>query len=216
MPPPSDTAQPNKIAAGVIIPAELNKSIDAKKAKPGDPVEAKTSQDLLSNGQIVIPRGTRITGHITAAKPHEKSDPASSVGIAFDQIAIKDGTPLPFQADIQAIGKSPQSVAPVAGDPMPDGSGMSSPGSSTQPVGGMNRPGMSQPAAPPSPVGTGGQTASAQASSGVLSPGSHGGVGMDDLSLSPPSGDPSQGSTISSTSKNVHLDDGTQLILRTK
>src|SRR5439155_15817471 len=133
-----------------VIPAELAKSIDAKKSKPGDPVVAKTSQDLLSNGQVVIPRGTKITGHVTAAKPHEKSDPASSVGIAFDQIAIKNGPELPFQADIQAMGRPVQSAAAeAAGNPMD--SGAPSSGSSNQSMGG--RPDMSQPSAPSSPAG---------------------------------------------------------------
>src|SRR4051812_2801846 len=58
-----ETAQPNKVAAGTVIPAELDKSIDAKKCKTGDPVVAKTTSDLLSNGQVAIPRGTKITGH---------------------------------------------------------------------------------------------------------------------------------------------------------
>jgi hypothetical protein len=214
-----DTSQPNKVAAGTVIPAELDKSIDAKKCKTGDPVMAKTTQDLLSNGQVVIPRGTKITGHVTAAKPHDKSDPSSSVGIAFDQIAMKNKPPLAFQAEIQAMGKPPQNAAVGASDQDPmagGGSGMSSPGTSTQ-GGAMGRAGTSQASGAPSQGNTAPQSdAPAQQSSGMaLSAGSKGVVGMEGLSLNAGS-DPSQGTVVSSANKNVKLDSGTQLILRAK
>ena len=48
---------PNQIAAGTVIPAELSKSVDAKKSKSGDKVEAKTAMDLLSHGPA--PTGIR-------------------------------------------------------------------------------------------------------------------------------------------------------------
>ena len=211
------SAQPNKVAAGTVIPAELEKTIDAKKVKPGDPVLAKTTQDLVSNGQVVIPRGAKITGHVTAAKAHEKSDPASSVGIAFDQLATKNGQALAFQADIQAMGRSPQNAASAAtaGEPMAPGSGMSSPGTSNQSMGGMGRQGASQPGGNTSPVGTVPQADAQQAPGVPLSASSQGVVGLEDVSLSAQA-DPAQGSMITSAKKNVHLDSGTQLILRAK
>src|SRR6185437_13846064 len=49
---------------GSVLPVELDKSVDAKKAKPGDPVVAKVDQDLLSNGKIVIPRNSKVMGHV--------------------------------------------------------------------------------------------------------------------------------------------------------
>src|SRR2546430_15339382 len=55
---PAPTAAPaNQLPAGTIIPAELAKSIDAKKAKSGDQVIAKTTIDLRSkDGSTVIPK----------------------------------------------------------------------------------------------------------------------------------------------------------------
>jgi len=219
----SDTSQPNRVAAGTVIPAELDKSIDAKKCKTGDSVSAKTTSDLLSNGQVVIPRGTKITGHVTAAKPHDKSDPSSSVAIAFDQIAIKNKPPLAFQAEIQAMGKPQQNVAAAAGasgEPMAAGSGMSSPGAANHGGGSMGRGTASQGGAgasgAPSEATVPQTDAPAQQSSGVaLSASSTGVVGMEGISLNAGS-DPSQGTVISSANKNVKLDSGTQLILKAK
>ena len=216
----SETAQPNRVAAGTVIPAELDKSIDAKKCKTGDPVVAKTTSDLLSNGQVVIPRGTKITGHVTAAKPHDKADPSSSVAIAFDQIAMKNKPPLAFQAEIQAMAKPQQSaaVAAAGGEPNGAGSGMSSPGASNQGGGaGMGRAAASQgTSGAPSEGAVPPTDATAQQPAGVpLSASSTGVMGMEGISLSAGS-DASQGTVIKSENKNVKLDSGTQLILKAK
>src|SRR5262249_33525579 len=88
------TAQPNQPAAtsgqigfapGTVLLAELTKSIDAKKAKQGDPVDAKTAIDLTRNGQVVVPKGAKLVGHVTDAKPKQKGESDSSLSIAFDE-----------------------------------------------------------------------------------------------------------------------------------
>jgi type IV secretory pathway VirB10-like protein len=73
MPAPSNTTQPAnamKIAPGSVIPVTLAKTIDAKKVKPGEEVDAKVTQDLKSGtGEVVVPKDTKIVGKITEAQP---------------------------------------------------------------------------------------------------------------------------------------------------
>jgi hypothetical protein len=219
----NSAAAAGKVAPGVIIPAELSKSIDAKKAKTGDKVEAKTAIDLLSHGQIVIPRNAKIEGHVTNAKAHSKQSPDSMVGIVFDKITTKDGRDLPLQAEVQAIGRplqaAPSAYQPMAGGPSapapsaPSGSngGMGSPSgsgstpSSSYPSGASNMPEPPSQGYPQS-GGAGGSSVS------PLNPTSQGVVGIKGLSLS----SSPQASIVSSGNRNVHLDSGTQLILRTQ
>jgi hypothetical protein len=216
--------QSNRIPAGVVIPAELSKSINAKKAKSGDKVEAKTSMDLLSNGQVVVPRNSKIVGHVVQAKPHSKESPDSMVGIVFERLTMKDGRVMEMQAAVQAIAPPIQSAFPAGGNApssggggptMPSGNAPSASGgqSGTAPTGGRPDGTGSQPSYP-----SGGTSTSATDNSGspsavsALDPHSQGVVGMKGLSLS----SSAQGSVISSNSDNVHLDGGTQLILKTQ
>src|SRR5205814_3964229 len=99
------TPAPNGIAPGTVIPVELSKSLDSKKSKANDKIEAKISMDVLSHGQIVVPRNSKVVGHVTEAKAHSKESPESMVGVAFDRIIMKDGHDLPLQAAVQAIGR---------------------------------------------------------------------------------------------------------------
>ncbi len=212
--PPADSSQTaNHMAAGVVIPAELAKSIDAKKAKPGDKVEARTAMDLLSHGQVVIPHDAKITGHVTDAKAHTKESPDSHVTIAFDTIAMKDGRQLTMQAAIQALARPLQDNAMGASAPMGETGGMPQGGAPTG--GGMGGGTTHMPnTSSPYPQGTGGTSSEASTGPTVAPLGatSQGVVGINGLTLalSP------QGSVVSSEKDNVRLDRGTQLMLKTQ
>ena len=116
-PVPGTTA--NELGPGTILSVELSKSLDAKKLKANDKFEARTVIDLLAHGHIVIPRNTKIIGHVTEAKGHTKQSPGAVVGIAFDKALMKDGRELPLQAAVQAVGR-PLQTAPAfpQDDPM--------------------------------------------------------------------------------------------------
>jgi len=215
--------QPTQLPAGTIIPAELSKTVDAHKAKSGDKVEAKVATDLQSRtGETVIPRGARITGHVTDAKAKSKSDPSSTLGIAFDRIEMKDGRELPLNAEIQALKKPQMGAMNATNQPMSESpSGVPSVGGPMQggTTGGATRAGTAN--GPSYPSGgtseTAGQTSGTANAGGAratppLTASSQGVVGSPDLSLQ----QSAQGSKLTAQRENVRLDGGTQLILRVK
>jgi hypothetical protein len=202
-----------QLPAGTLIPAELSKSLDSKKAKSGDKVEAKTAVDLLSQGKIVIPRNTKIIGHVTDAKAHSKESPDSMVGIVFDRIAMKDGHEVPIQAAVQAIARPLQSAA-LSNSNGADNSGMQSAGAPSTAGGGMgtSAPSRSSERVPSIPASGIDPSSPGSGTPAPLGPTTQGAVGMKGVSLKPSD----QGTVIRSETDNVHLDSGTQLILRTQ
>lgn len=218
-----------RLAEGSTIHALLNKPVDAKKNKPGDEVVAKTAEDLKFNGQVAIPKGSKVMGHITQAQTRSKDHSESAVGISFDRLVLKDGREIPLSASIQTIAQSETAAAASADDEPAmmgsSGGGMSGGGRSGASAGGAA--GTSGGRAVGSATGavantaggaantaerTIGQTASVY-SSGQLSASSQGVIGLKGISLNSEAG-AAQGSVISSDHQNVHLDSGTQLILR--
>src|SRR3954464_11223754 len=119
----------NALASGTIISAELAKSLDAKKAKTGDAIECKVPADVLAHGKIVIPRDSKIIGHVTDVKAHTKDSPESKVAITFDRIVMKKGSELPIQVAVQAMGRPLQLVDSAAH--MNEGAGVPSGAAST-------------------------------------------------------------------------------------
>lgn len=198
------------LPSGTVLPVDLSKSLDAKKSKEGDKIEAKTSTDMLEHGQIVVPRNTKIIGHVTQAKARTKESPDSTLGISFDRMLLKDGREVPLQFVVQAVAR-PLQVSGMSGTSVDNPSGTSSGlpaqrpamgGSSPSVGGGGGYPGASDPGLDP--------MASNGATSAPLGPTSRGVVGMKGLSLDAAG----PAAVLSSNTANVHLDTGTQLILR--
>jgi hypothetical protein len=182
----AQTAGPSSIVipAGTIISAELSEAIDAKKVKVGDKIEAKTVVAVRVNGSLSIPKGSKILGHITAAKPLSGDSKDSTVGIVFDTVSMKDGGDVIFLAFIQAIGAvtAPPNFSTRAGFPLAGAIGPPRSGAWGQASDDLGTP---------------------------LGPSSHGVIGLKGLSLSRSGA----GSVVTSDSENVHLESRTQLIL---
>lgn len=202
------------VPAGAVIAAELSKSIDAKKAKTGDKVEAKIAMDVLSQGKIVIPRDSKVFGHVVDAKAHSKNSAGSTLSISFDRIALKGGNELPLHLRIQAIGRPLQLAALADSSPMSDpGASASSQSSVSVGIGGASprAPGSAPGAYPGTSPSSTDSAPPPEKGPAPLAPTSQGVVGIKGLELK----SDAQSSVISSEKDNVKLESGTQILLRT-
>jgi len=214
---PQASARP-WITPGSVIPVQLTKTIDAKKIKTGDPVEAKVTQDMKNgNGQLVVPKDTKVIGHVTEAQARSKEQKESQVGIAFDHAVLKNGSDEQLPMSIQAIisptgmnsnagsGASDTSNQPAAA---PSGGGTYGNSGGRSGMGGGSQPQPSTTSArsdAPNDAQARGQQPITGNTQGV--------VGIPNLKLSTEP-NPTQGSLLSSEKNNVKLDSGTVLLLR--
>ena len=206
-----------RIAPGSVIPVELTRTVDVKKVRAGDAVEAKVTGDL-KNGGLVVSKDTKVVGYVTQAQARTKEEKESLLGITFDHAVLKDGSVESLSSSIQAVIAPPsQDNADMGGGgagPLPAGPGAS--GTSPGMTGG--RPGgMGSGAPPQSPAAASGeQPASTPTRSDArrsITANTQGVVGIANLKLST-SGDGTQGSVFSSEKSNVKLESGTLMLLR--
>jgi len=109
---------PVHLENGSILYAELAKTVDAKKAKVGDPVSAVLVADVLAHGKIVLRHDSKLVGHVTEAQVHSKDVPESRLGIVFDK-AITKGGEVPFQSVLLALRPAERAVVDVPNAPSP-------------------------------------------------------------------------------------------------
>src|SRR6266403_4978837 len=107
----AQAASASRLQSGSTVQAELSKPVDCRKNKPGDEVIAKTTQDVKSDGKVVLPKGSKIVGRVTQAQARAKGQEESQLGMAFDHAVLKDGTQMPVAFTIQAIGRSESEAA---------------------------------------------------------------------------------------------------------
>jgi hypothetical protein len=195
----------------------LETRIDARKNKVGDEIIARTVQHVKLDGQVVIPKGSKVIGHVTETEAGTKQQPASSLGIAFDHVRLKDGRNLPLALTIQAIAPDPSNPQPRL--PMtPATAGGTTGGMS--PVSGqggresMDDPNANMPGRVQSPENSAYTQEGSLTEAGALTSHCRGVLGIDGMTLSSDSGGSTQGVLIASQRHNVHLDGRTQLMLR--
>lgn len=99
----SSEYEPVVMENGSLLYAELSKGLDAKKVKVGDPVTAVLTADVLSHGEIIVPRNSKLIGHISEAKPSSKEDPESRLGIVFEKAVLKGGHEVPFSSALISL-----------------------------------------------------------------------------------------------------------------
>jgi hypothetical protein len=197
-------------AESSVMMVQLTKSLDSRKLTAGNSIEAKVTSELRWNG-TVIPRGSKVMGHVTESSSKAKGAPASALGIVFDRIVLKDGTDLPLKANIQAVGPRPgfgpdpemENPAQVSVPGAPGTMG----GANPNPVG-LGAPQTSfppNPAARTQPMPT--PTQGSRQDSGGITEKSTGVVGLPDLQLR-------QGAILASSGQEVKLEAGSRLLLR--
>lgn len=221
------------ISSGTKIDATLGSSLDAKKNNPGDRVEARTTQDVKQDGKVVLKKGTHLVGHVTQAQAGASGQSQSQLGIVFDHAVLKNGEEVPFNATIQALAVAQSSTTAGAGadDMMASGGGMGAV-SGTARGGGRLAGGVTSTTgatagsvmntASSVPGNAGGTLNTAMRSTGAiggltsegrLASNSSGVFGLHGLSIDSAASSATQGSMIVSSTKNVHLDSGTQMLL---
>jgi hypothetical protein len=190
---PASPAAPATAADSVkghgIMPVELTKSLDSKKLKEGDPVTGRIAADLRMKDGTAIPRGSKVTGHVTEAKARSKGDPQSALGIVFDKISLPGGKDLAIKGELQAVAPNPNAGTQDTGIP----ARMPSAGEGTG-------AGTSMPPPPSTPT-------SQQTGRPLLNAQSKGVIGIHNLQLG-------ENSVLISTGKNVSLDSGTQMMVQ--
>jgi hypothetical protein len=204
--------------AGRTLPLELAKSLDSRKLKPGDPVEARVIDQWRAGDGTLVPPGAKVLGHVTQSSARAKGDTQSQLGIDFDQIALKDGRKLPLKASIQAVGPPPVMAPMPMGGPGASAAGAGAPTGAEAPTGQMGRinPGSNPTGAgipastfprPGSSSGNDPNSPPDNQNSPQVTPQSTGVIGLHDLQLE-------QGSVLASDGKQVKLQAGSQILLR--
>jgi hypothetical protein len=201
---------------GTLIRVKLDKTVDVKKAQVGDQVVAKTIDDLKSVPPGLATKGCDIIGHVVEVKQHQ-GDSVSKLEIMFDKMVLKNGTSMALPAFIQAVGFADQfnpatnieAINRMGGTA--GGQGQSEPGAITATPSGSA----------PAPIGAGGGNPNMYGGGRMPTGGGSnpdaklpfnavGPVGMAGVDLE-------QGtSLLTSKKKNVKLEGGMQMILKTQ
>lgn len=193
--------------------AILNKAVESKTAKPGDEISLRAISDLAVGGQVIIPRGAQLNGKLAEVVLKDKENPETSLVFSVEKAILKNGAEIPLQAIVAALA-APRTES-LATDPT---FGMMH---SNEPkmVGGATNASSSGALSPTSKATSNAVVATANLTGKldqptVLDANSQGAVDIEGLKITWRLMAPPPLTVVSSKSKNLKLDAGTQMLLR--
>ena len=87
---------------------QVESSITSETAKVEDKVEARVTRDVMVDGRVAIPAGTRVVGDVTLVERGGKMKEKARLGVRFHTLVLADGSHLAFRTDsIFREGASP-------------------------------------------------------------------------------------------------------------
>jgi hypothetical protein len=187
----SASSAPAAVSHGA-FPVKVEKTLDSSKLKEGDTVEVQTAGSFKLADGTLVPKGSKLTGHVTASKARAKGDPDSQLAVTFDKLDVANGKQLSVKGMVQA-------VCPPAEEAEPQMAGKATAGAGGSSLGGGD-------------VGTvtnaksGSNMQSSAAPEPAMDPKSTGVQGVHGLELND--------GVLSSKGKNVKLGDGVRMIVR--
>jgi hypothetical protein len=171
---------------GTGIVGALTTNLDTKHSKVGDRVEVEVTQDVKPAGQVLLRRGSHITGQVALAYAFSKGDSTAKLEIVLDKVVAKSGEQIPTYLAIYALAAKND---PTKED-LQDGRGLAATSTRAGINGGLGRPG-----------------------NGLLGPDTKGVIGLESLRLTPLARDNPPTSLVRSESKDVRLEKGTEIVL---
>jgi hypothetical protein len=102
MPPPTEAARPGFVPQGATLQVRLDRSLGADTSKEGDRFSATVQSPLVGgNGDIVVPVGTVLNGHVSQLKRSSHVGEQAAIALAFDSIRV-GGRESPIDAEVVA------------------------------------------------------------------------------------------------------------------
>ena len=95
-------ASPAAVGHGT-FPVKVTKTLDSSKLKEDDSIAVETAGSFKLPDGTLVPKGSKLIGHVTAAKARSKGDSDSELTLAFDKLNILGGKQLALKGMVRAI-----------------------------------------------------------------------------------------------------------------
>ena len=93
------------------VTTHLVNKLDSKSAKAGDPIVVKTNEGIKTADGLVIPKGSRLIGHVEAAQAHASGQADSSLSLVFDRAEMKNGESVAIRSVIETVAPPENAIA---------------------------------------------------------------------------------------------------------
>jgi type IV secretory pathway VirB10-like protein len=96
------------LPASSVIGLQLETAVSTERAEVEDRVDARVTRDVLADGRVAIPAGSRVIGSVTLVERGGKIKERARLGVRFHTLVFADGSEMPIRTEaIYREGDSP-------------------------------------------------------------------------------------------------------------
>jgi hypothetical protein len=90
--PTPEPPPPRIVQAGSVLPIVLKQTVSTETANPEDPVVAELAEPVVENGDVLLPAGSQVLGHVVTAIRSGRVKGRARLVVSFDQIRTEGRT----------------------------------------------------------------------------------------------------------------------------
>lgn len=116
--PPEPQFRELTVATDSVVGLQIERAISTETANIEDRVEARVTRDVMADGRVAVPAGTRVLGSVTLVEKGGKFKERARLGVRFHTLVMGDASRVPIQTEsIFREGEPPSqgSVAKIGG-----------------------------------------------------------------------------------------------------
>ncbi len=87
------------LPASSVIGLQMETALSSERARVEDRVEAKVTRDVMADGHVAIPAGSRVLGSVTLVDRGGKMKERARLGIRFHTLVLADGSEVPLNTE---------------------------------------------------------------------------------------------------------------------
>ena len=96
------------LPASSVIGLEVDTALSSERARVEDRVDARVTRDVMADGRVAIPAGSRVLGAVTLVERGGKVKEAARLGVRFHTVVLTNGREVPLSTEpVYREGESP-------------------------------------------------------------------------------------------------------------
>jgi hypothetical protein len=106
--PPAPRFEEVVLPASSVMGLQVDTPLSSERARIEDRVEARVTRDVLAEGRVAIPAGSRVIGSVTLVERGGKVKQPARLGVRFHTLVMADGREIPLRTEpVYREGESP-------------------------------------------------------------------------------------------------------------
>jgi hypothetical protein len=106
--PPAPRFEEVVLPASSVIGLQVDTPLSSERSRIEDRVEARVTRDVLADGRVAIPAGSRVIGSVTLVERGGKVKQPARLGVRFHTLVLADGREIPLGTEpVYREGESP-------------------------------------------------------------------------------------------------------------